>query len=120
MTPLPQLHAAWVAGQLVAQGLLAETEILPPIIAEAATGAPARAAILSRFTAARDAMAAERRRTAWRIRAALAPLVEARAAGSALLAAAAGADRAQALLARERRQIAEQLIRRALARQRTG
>lgn len=114
----PQLHAAVVAGQLVAQGLLAETEILPPLIAEAPAGQPARTAILARFTAARDAMTAERRRTAWRIRVALAPLVEARAAGSALLAAAAGADRGQALLTRERRLIAEQLIHRALAAQR--
>jgi hypothetical protein len=112
---MPQLRAAAVAGQLVAQGLLAEAEVLPPIIAEAPAGEPARAAILARFTAARDAMQAERGRTAWRIRTALAPLIEARAAGSALLAAAFGADRGQALLARERRRIAEQLIRRALA-----
>ena len=111
---VPQLRAAAVAGQLVAQGLLAEAEILPPIIASAPPGQPARAAILSRFTAARDAMQAERRRAAWRIRSTLAPLLEARAAGTTLLAAAAGADRGQALLRHERRQIAEQLIRRAL------
>ncbi|MBN8891084.1 MAG: hypothetical protein J0H91_12425 [Rhodospirillales bacterium] len=120
--PETQLRAARIAGRLVAQGLLDEDEILPPIVHAACAAAPTlspwglHSHLLHALRDSCRATLGARDRAAWRVHDALAPLIVARAARRRLLAAAAEADAGGLLLAHERRAIAEQLVCRALAR----
>jgi hypothetical protein len=112
---LPQVAA--VLGRLMAQGLLAPAEAdaglsaVPPPCADA-SGWQAR-----RRWALADAAADWRRarqRSVWRMTVAVRPLLAARASRAELETAAAGADRAGALLERERAALLVALVQAAL------
>ncbi len=123
--PAPQLHAAAVAGRLAAAGLVEGPPLLAAIRRAAFRAAPGldRRGLAMRLAhrfadshhAALLARAAARRRIAF----ALAPLLEARAPGPALLEAAHAADPDGALTPRERRDEAEAAILRHLRNRRT-
>jgi hypothetical protein len=70
--------------------------------------------LLHAFADACEYWQAQRRRAAWRIRDAIAPLFTARATRAAILAAAAGADTQGALLAHERDALVQSVLRRFL------
>ena len=118
--PAPQHRAANRAGRLAAQGLIDGPAVLAEIIAAARQAAPAIDAgglamrLHHRFADARDDTSRHRAAARGRIAAELAPLLDRRAPGATLLAAAHAADPADVLLARERIALVEQQILRRL------
>ena len=73
-----------------------------------------RTRLLHAYADARAYWQAQRRRAAWRIRDAIAPLFAARATRATILAAAAAADPNCVLLANERDALAQSVLRRFL------
>jgi hypothetical protein len=124
LDPPAQHRAAALLGRLAAQGLIDTNEALPALLDAAFRAAPfvdrsgLRARLAHRLADSRAAWESARRRAAFAIRSALTPLIAARAPRAALFAAADEADRARALLPRERRAIATALVARALRAQR--
>ena len=106
-------------GRLTAQGLLGAEESADALIASAARARDVdrrglRMRLLHAFADAREYWQAQRRRAAWCIRDAIAPLFAARATRAAILAAAAAADTHDALLAHERDALVQSVLRRFL------
>ena len=125
LDPPAQHRAAALLGRLAAQGLIDSNEALPALLDAAFQAAPSvdrsglRARLAHRLADSRAAWESARRRAAFAIRSALAPLIAARAQRAALFAAADDADRSEALLPRERRAIATALFARALRERRS-
>ena len=118
--PAAQHRAAAEAGMMAALGLVEGAPLLRAIRRAAIAAAPGRDRLGLAMRLAHtfeDAQAAARLGRALagrRIAAALAPLLEARAPGEALLRAAAGADPDGVLTDGERRRLVEAVIRRRL------
>jgi hypothetical protein len=122
--PIAPHKAAALFGRLTAQGLLGAEEAAAALIASAARarnldkGSVDRRGLHIRLlhaqSDAREYWLAQRRRAAWRIRDAIAPLFAARATRADILAAAAAADTHDALLAHERDALAQSVLRRFL------
>jgi hypothetical protein len=122
LDPARQHQAAAIAGRLAAAGQVDGPEVLAAIVAAARQAAPRTdpaglaTRLAHRFHDARIEAGRARERARARIAWAIAPLLDRRAPGEALLEAADEADPEAALAPAERRAIIEQAILRTLAR----